>query len=255
MAQDSSSRTRIESLTPCIQCEIREHALFRPVEQQLLDWKQRYRQGQYAIPPKTQIYTEGQVLDEAYTLFRGWVALTKTLPNGKRQILRIALPGDFLGYQPSQLDRPSNHSAVTLTECVVCLFPRASVETMVFEQPDLARRLIQIYQGYMAYCQEHTTSIGQRSAKQRIAELFLDLYYRLRRRGQVQGDRMPLHLTQEDIADVVGITSVHVSRVMRQLREAGLIHCHGHTLTLLDEAELVRVAGVNPERMAGACLG
>jgi CRP-like cAMP-binding protein len=223
------------------------------VEQTLLDWKQRYRQGQYSIPPKTQIYTEGRVLDEAFTLFRGWIALTKTLPNGKRQVLRIALPGDFLGYQPSQFEHPSTHTAVTLTECVVCLFPRSSVETMVFEQPDLARRLIQIYHGYMASCQEHTTSIGQRSAKQRIAELFLDLFYRLRRRAQVQGNRMPFYLTQEDIADVVGITSVHVSRVMRQLREAGLIHCQGHTLTLHDEAELVRLAGVNPERMAGSC--
>jgi CRP/FNR family transcriptional regulator len=252
MAQDSSSRTRIEPLTPCIECEIRELALFRPVEQTLLDWKQRYRQGQYSIPPKTQIYTEGQVLDEAYTLFRGWVALTKTLPTGKRQVLRIALPGDFLGYQPNQFERPSTHSAVALTECVVCLFPRSSVETMVFEQPDLAKRLIQIYQGYMAYCQEHITSIGQRSAKQRIAELFLDLLYRLRRRAQVQGNRMPLYLTQEDIGDAVGITSVHVSRVMRQLREAGLIRYKGHSLTLLDEAELARVAGVNPERMAGA---
>lgn len=223
---------------------MRKHALFKPVEDQFLQWKQAYRTTQCIVPARHLIYRQDEPLQEAYTLFEGWVMLFKSLEDGKRQVLRIALPGDFLGYQAGQ-ELNAGHCALALTQCILCAFPKASVDEMVVKHPELTRRLIQMHMQTMAQCQERLASLGQKNAKARVATFLLDLLYRLRERSDAEGNRMAFHMTQEEVADAVGITPVHVSRVMRQLRDMGAVEFLSRSEVILDESELAAAASLN----------
>jgi DNA-binding GntR family transcriptional regulator len=87
---------------------------------------------------------------------------------------------------------------------------------------------------------------GRREAHERLAHLFYEMLIRYRIVGQAQDDSIPYPLTQEELADATGMTPVHANRMLRQLREEGLIELKGKVLTFLDTARLRQVARFNP---------
>lgn len=229
--------------TRCSTCPVRNLALFEPIKHDLLDYAQQFRATQYVVEPRQVLYREGDKISESYTLFAGWVMLYKELPDGRKTVLRFSLPGDFLGYQ-ADAEGAINHSAMALTEGVLCAFPRASLVDLFSARPELSRRMAHIQSRDMAYCYQHMTSVGQKSARERIAALFLELFYRMRERGACRHSHdMDFPLTQEDIGGYVGLTTVHVNRVVGQLRDEGLVACGHRRLSILDEPRLAEVAG------------
>ena len=116
--------------TVCADCSIRRLALFHGVPEADLEWTQAFRSGQYKVKARREVYREAQPGEYLFTIYHGWFALYKTLNNGKRQILRIALPGDMIGFQPD-FDAPLNHSASSVantrtnraTSSTVCIRP------------------------------------------------------------------------------------------------------------------------------------
>ncbi len=237
-----------EVLTPCKQCDVRQLAFFKHIKEELLEWESQFRSTQYHVAPKQILYREGDVPDEVYTLFEGWVLIYKTLEDGKRQVLRIALPGDFLGYH-ADLDAPLDHAAVAASSCTLCAFPRKMVKKMVATQPELAMRLLEIQSQIMQDCHERMASIGQKSAIQRVASLFLELFRKMSERGGVVNNSIEFPLTQDDIADAIGVTPVHVSRVAKELREKHIVDCGHGRMHLYDLAALAEVAGVSLSEM------
>lgn len=233
-------RKREEPHTRCSECPIREMALFEPVDQEQLDWTQRARSAQLVIPARRHLYREGEVSNEAYTLFDGWVILYRSLPNGKAQIMRFALPGDFLALHPDH-DGPRTHSAQAVTQSTVCVFPRGELVEMLHTHPKITMRLNWIHTRDMTTCQEHLLGIGRKSAEERIAFLLMELFQRMRLRGKADGNRIAFPITQEHIADAVGLTVVHTNRIMRQLRDAQLIDCSRQSLTILNEKGLAEL--------------
>ncbi len=237
-------------LTPCRECAVRRLALFRNVPLDRLEWTQEYRTAQYRLAAKQSLYRQGERLDELYTVYSGWVKLYKILDNGKKQVLRFALPGDFLGFQ-GYLDRPIGHSAVTLTACTLCTFPRDRLMALFRQDPQLATDLMMIQVRDMSFCQEHLVSTGSRNARERIAFLLLELYHRLRLIGQFQGDAsdaggLEVPITQEDIAEACGLTPIHVNRTLRQLRDEQLISCANGHLRVMNQAALTEMANFDP---------
>lgn len=216
-------------------------ALFEPVDHEQLEWTQKARSGQLVVPSRRHLYREGESSNDAYTLFDGWVILYRSLANGKAQILRFALPGDFLALHPDQ-NGPRTHSAQAVTESVVCAFPRTELVDMLHNHPKIAMRLNWIHTRDMTMCQEHLLGIGRKSAEERIAFLLMELFHRMRLRGRANGNQIVFPITQEHIADAVGLTVVHTNRILRQLRDALLIDCARQRLTILDEKRLGEVA-------------
>ena len=152
--KDKSIQIRKQPHTECAQCPVRKLALFQGVPLDRLDWTQKYRDQQFVVPPKVNLYHERNVTDYVYTLLDGWMVLFQTSREGKRQILRFALPGDFLGFQTDQRGLIS-HSASALTESIVCGFPRSRLQEMLEENPVLALRLASMGSRDMNLCQQH----------------------------------------------------------------------------------------------------
>ncbi|MEN8174926.1 MAG: Crp/Fnr family transcriptional regulator [Pseudomonadota bacterium] len=242
----------IEVLAPprqeCASCPVRHRALFSPLLDERLGWAEKYRANQALVPAKHSLFLEGETAGHAYTLFEGWVAVYKTLANGKRQITRFALPGDFLGFQ-SDMDGPMSYAAVTITKCVLCAFPRTSMRTMFTEYPEVAAQMASINARYMELCQYHLMGTGRQSALERIAFLLLELFHRTRTQAGFsdQGNGVPFPICQEEIADAVGLTTVHVNRILKEMRERGLVECASRRLRITDEPALSEIAGFTEE--------
>ena len=248
-------RIRKQPHTDCTQCPIREMALFKGVPLDRLDWTQKYRDQQFVIPPKTRLYSEGSTPDYVYTLFDGWMALYQSSKSGKRQILRFALPGDFLGFQASASGVIS-HSVSALSTSIVCGFPRSILRGMFEKQPMLALSLATMESRDMSLCQHHQAFRSRKDAYESIAFLLLELFHRSRiqmsKGYDVKTNSVVFPLTQEDIGDAVGLTNVHVNRVLRQFNKCGLIECQRKKLRILDEEKLSETGEFDIDMIASA---
>lgn len=248
-----SIRAKPEPHTRCIECPVRELALFKGIPEDRLDWTQGFRQSQYEATPKQHLYHEGQKADFAFTLFAGWVVLYKSLDNGKRQILRFALPGDFLGFQPN-LEGPMSHSAQALTTATLCAFPRNKLQSMFSERAELGTRMAQMNAQYMALCQHHLLGTGRKSAKERIAFLLIELFHRIQGLGEIipssTEHSIEFPVAQEEIGDAVGLTTVHVNRTLKELREEGLLDIANRRLTVHEPDALAELAHFDPAVLA-----
>jgi CRP-like cAMP-binding protein len=232
--------------TRCQVCPIRNLALFEAVKEELLDWTEKFRTQQYVLDARRHLYKEGDPLTESYTLFDGWVMLYKSLKDGKRQILRFALPGDFLGYQIGE-NVPSNHSALAITDITVCGFPHPSLMELFTQQPELGMRLATLQQRDMSYCYEHMMSVGQKSALESISSILVELHERSIERDPVGKGADYFPLSQEEIADYVGITFVHVSRVMKEMRNSGMIETGNRKIRVKDIDALREAAKIEKQ--------
>ncbi|MES9959050.1 MAG: Crp/Fnr family transcriptional regulator [Sedimenticola sp.] len=234
----------------CNECPIRKMALFKKVPEDKLSWTQDYRSSQLVLPAKSFLYQEGEHHDYVYTLYDGCIKLYKTLQNGKIQAMRFATPGDFLGFQ-GDLSGPMHHGAQSLTECVVCAFPRENVSRMLCEHPEIASELIVKNARVMAFCQEHLLSTGARSAYDSIAFTLAELDHRLKLLHKFCPDSPAfkdgdIPITQEDLADAVGITPIHANRTLKQMREEGYITCGKGKITVVNTKALREVSGFEP---------
>ncbi len=242
---------RCQQPTRCKDCEVRRRALFRGVAEEQLNWMQEYRHAQFEVPARYELFSEGEPADYVYTLHDGWAIIYKTVSNGKRQIMRFALSGDFLGFQ-ADLSAPMGYGITTLTSCRVCAFPRARMEDMLAANARVAMRLAEMNARYMAICQTHLLCTGRKPARERLAYLFLELYHRLRQLnpaiGEEEGVEFPL--AQEEIGDAIGLTNVHVSRTLQELKQDGLVRIAGKRLYILDPERLQALAEFDPSVVA-----
>jgi len=232
--------------TVCSECSVRRLALFNGVPAEDLDWTQEYRSNQFTIAARKDIYRETQPSDYMYTIYHGWVAIYKTLGNGKRQILRIALPGDMLGFQPD-LQAPMNTSAMSLTETVLCAFPTKSMPELLRKNLSVASSLTAINARDMGICHSRLLTIGQQSAIERIAFFCCELFYRLRVIYNHKDDcENQFPMSQEDIGDATGLTKIHVNRTLKTLREDKLLQISGKNMKILDLDGLCRLGNFDP---------
>ena len=238
--------------TECKKCPVRKMALFRDVPEDDLGWMQEFRDSQYLLPAREILFQEGETAYTLYTLFDGWLILFKILDNGKRQILRFLLPGDFFGFQVSGIG-PAGvhmHSSQTLMKSTLCAFPTIQLRSMMEKQPQLAIRLAEMEMHDMTLCQHHLIGTGRKNARESIAFLLLELFYRVRLQMQNGYDEVTesiiFPLTQEDIGDAVGLTSVHVNRILKEMGAKGWIHCQSKRLTILDEEALIEIGQFDP---------
>ena len=233
--------------TVCSECSIRRLALFHGVTEEDLMWTQKYRRSQFTVSARKEIFKELVPSEYMFTLYHGWVASYKTLNTGKRQILRISLPGDMLGFQ-ADLIAPMTHSAVSLSAVVLCAFPRAEMPELLRRNLSVAKRLSELNARDMNICQNRLMTFGQQSAIERIAFFCAELYYRaLSIFGSIKNDEMFFPLSQEDIGDATGLTKIHVNRTLKALREQGYMEVSSKHLKIHDVKGLCELGSFDPE--------
>ncbi|MDJ0741659.1 MAG: Crp/Fnr family transcriptional regulator [Gammaproteobacteria bacterium] len=234
--------------TRCTECPIRQKALFQVIADEYLAEAEQRRVGQYRLAARHPLYQEGAPASMAYTLFDGWLLLYRTHSDGSRQGLRVALPGDFVGYAALD-DTCYSHSAMAITDITVCGFRQADLHAIIDHDLDIARQITNIQARYLAICESNVLGLGRKSAEQRIAFTIAELHHRLKALDMLHGDgsEMPFPLTQEMLGELTGLTPVHTNRVLRKLRNDGVLVSERQRIVVNDHARLVEIGEFQPD--------
>ncbi|WP_245479620.1 Crp/Fnr family transcriptional regulator [Hansschlegelia zhihuaiae] len=178
---------------------------------------------------------------ELYTLFAGWAFRYKELGDGRRQILSFALPGDLIGLQASLFEK-SFYGAIALTDIQLCVIPRRRMLRLFERMPEIAYDVTWLGARSEALVDENLLSVGRRGAGERIAALLCSLYKRAEPLGLVKEGVLELPLTQQHIADALGLSLVHTNKTLAKLRSQGLFTISGGHLVIRNLRGLSRFA-------------
>jgi CRP-like cAMP-binding protein len=196
------------------------------------------------MPARRSIIREGDRPEHVHLMVEGWAARYKLLPDGMRQITAFLIPGDLCDVHITVLGE-MDHSISTLTRAKVAYIPRATM-VEVENRPSLTKALWWATLVDEAVLRAWLVNVGRRDALQAIGHLLCELYVRMKNVGLAAEQKVELPLTQEEIADALGLTPVHVNRVLQRLRADGLITLKGGSLEILDMDALQELAGFNP---------
>ena len=223
--------------------KLEQFADFKDGERKRLDQLISERQQTYA--PKQDILAEGQKVDTIHIVLSGLAARYKLLDEGERQIMAFLVPGDICDLEVFVLAE-MDHSIAAISETVCAVVPADTIKKLLTEMSGLTEALWWSTMTDSAVLRERIIDHGRRDGRERIAHLFYEMLIRYRIIGDAEKNSIPFPLTQEELADATGLTPVHVNRVLKQLREAGLIELQGRRLTILDPKRLKQVARFNP---------
>jgi len=197
------------------------------------------------LPADEVVVHSGVELSSSLMLLDGWMARSKDLESGERQVTELHVAGDFAdlhGFTLKKLD----HDVLTLTECTVAVVPHDRLKEITERYPHLARVYWFSTNIDAAIHREWALSLGQRSAISRMAHLFCELYVRLEIVGRAHRDTYELPLTQRELAECLGLTVVHANRTIQELRRRGLVEFENRRLTILDRRGIEGVAEFDP---------
>lgn len=196
-------------------------------------------------PRRAHIVRAGEHQSKSRLLLAGWVARAKILEDGRRQITEIHIPGDFVDLHSFLLKR-LEHDIVALTPCVIGNVDHGRLREISDSQPHLTRMLWLTTLIDAAIHREWMTAMGRQSALSQIAHLICELYLRHEIVGLAADYRFDFPLTQEEIGDVCGLTSVHVNRIFQEIRARGLIATEQQKMTILDWRGLASLGQFDP---------
>lgn len=191
---------------------------------------------------KHDLIREGDRPGPVFVVLEGWVCRNKILPNGKRQILAYLMPGDNCDLHVGLLAE-MDHNIQTITPALVATVDRVVMDAMFERHPTIAKAMYLsqlIDEGTM---RAWITSMGRRASIERVAHLMCELYVRARGIGRGSDTTVSLPLSQAILADSLGMTPVHLNRVIKELRAVGAMTLTNGNLVIEDPARLVRIAG------------
>jgi CRP/FNR family transcriptional regulator, anaerobic regulatory protein len=195
------------------------------------------------IAPGKQIFAQGGSPDHIFVLCSGWAFRYIQLSNGNRQINKFLMSGDLFS-SISIFEEVTHFSARALTSVQICMFPRSAFRDKCFTDNEFQSAMARSFVADARDTAELAAVLGRRSAEQRIAYLFLHLIQRIAVNHVIREGRYPFPLRQQHIADAVGLTPVHVSRVLSTFRERGIIWFSDGVLEILDFPELERMGSL-----------
>jgi CRP-like cAMP-binding protein len=189
---------------------------------------------------------QGRADQATYILVSGWAVAYKILEDGQRQIIDFLIPGDFIGLR-GMVSHLSDHSVEPVTDIEVTEVLVADFMTALADTPRLAIAVFWATSRDEAMVVEHLINIGRRDAAVRVAHFLLELGARLALVGLGSKAGYACPLTQYLLADALGLSSVHVNRVLRQLRDKGMVTFRDGFVTFDDYGRLTEFAGFDPE--------
>ena len=185
------------------------------------------------IRARRDLIREGDAPRSLYLVLDGWGCHYRTLEDGRRQIVDFAVPGDLCDLNLFILDR-MDHSIGAITTLKVAEICRDDFLRVVTNFPNITTALWWQELVSKSISREWIVNVGQRTAMERIAHLFCEMFLRLETVGLTEGYSCDFPLTQQDIADATGMTPVHVNRTIQELRRQGLVTLEKQKLTIPD---------------------
>ena len=196
----------------------------------------------------TELFAEGQLGAKPVFVVKGWAATQRFLPDGRRQIFRLVVPGDIIGLEAGR--GPPGWAVVALT-ALETTSAVLVVDAAISGATRVARAIAMGVRHEERLLLDQLVRIGRFSGQERMAHLLLELRDRLEVVGLGDARRFPLPLTQDAIADTLGLSAIHVNRVFKALRQDGLIELRAGTVTLQRAAQVEELAGRNHGRGQG----
>ena len=194
------------------------------------------------VPARCDLMNEGDAPGAMIVVLDGWAARYNILPEGTRQISAFLMPGDCCDLHVSVLTE-MDHSIATLTPATIALIQRSELSTLLDTEPALMRAFWWMQLVNEATLRAWIISMGRRDSLQRVGHLMLELFVRANAIGLVKKGQLEMPLTQIVIGDALGLTPVHVNRVLRRLRLEGIMEIDSGTLTIADAVKLARITG------------
>jgi CRP-like cAMP-binding protein len=197
------------------------------------------------VEQNVDLVREGQKPTESCLVVEGFLCRYKQLMSGSRQILSFHFAGDIPDLQSVYLQR-MDHTLGALTRSRVAFIPHEAILDVIKHHPLLASALWKKTLVDAAIFRAWLVSVGSKSATQRMAHLFCEIFLRMRMLGLSQGDDFTLPLTQAHLADALGLSVVHVNRTLQELRREGVLSAKSSQFVIKDWERLSRMGEFDP---------
>ena len=197
------------------------------------------------VAARTDIIHEGDDPRAVNVILDGWACRYRQFANGRRQIVALLLPGDPCDPHVFLLDA-MDHTIGAITPVLLGQIAGGALQAMTARNADLDLAFHREALATAAIQREWTVSLGSRTGIERLAHLFCELHARLAAIGLTDGNTCPMPITQNDLGDAMGQTSVHINRTLQELRGLGLITLRSRRLTIHDPAALARLGHFDP---------
>ncbi len=195
------------------------------------------------------VVVQGRKYNGVFILIDGFGLRYKVMADGRRQVFNVSLPGDLIGYPACFFDE-ALYSVTALTRVSACFITFADLAEVFRSFPRLAMALFWSTACETAMLGEHLADVGRRSAYERVAHFILEMSARLSAVGLGDETTFMTPLSQAKIADVVGLSAPHVNRMLRRLRDEGLIQMNGSRIRIIDRNALEALADFDKSYLA-----
>ncbi|WP_415404427.1 Crp/Fnr family transcriptional regulator [Tateyamaria sp. SN3-11] len=219
--------------TKCENCPLRRHDAFADMTPDDIRFMQRFKVGELVVEAGTPILMEGSNSPQLFTVLHGMGLRYKVLPNGRRQVVSLIFPGDFVGLQAGIMGE-MGHSVEATTNMTLCVFDRSEIWTLFKERPEQAFDLTWLAAVEEHFLGETLSTLGQRTAMQSLAWALARVFIRGQSLDLVRNGAMPFPYKQQDIADALGLSLVHTNKTLAALKQKQLVHWSEQTLRVTD---------------------
>ncbi len=219
----------------CQTCPIRYRSIFSDVpEAKLPEVIQDFRTSVIRLGPNEAVYNEGFPAKHTYTLRSGLIKLTKSLADGRTQIVRIIGHGELFGFD-GLAGEDYNQTALTITDCEICKLPLQDLEKIRASTPSVDKRMMQGWIQELRAAENMLLDLGTKKAPERLASFLLKWC-----KDKEPGQWIDLPISRSEIAELLGLTVETVSRFLSDWKRKGYIQDTRHTIRLTDPEELKR---------------
>ncbi|MFN0263634.1 Crp/Fnr family transcriptional regulator [Tepidamorphus sp. 3E244] len=216
-----ADKAKSSSTYSCENCPLRDRSEFRAFTKSELEFVRSFKTGELSVDPGSTVLVEGSHSAHLFTVLTGWGFRYKTLEDGRRQILNYVMPGDLIGLQGTLMGE-MQHSVEALSNMRLCVFERDRTRELFSKHPDLGYDLTWIASREERILDENLLSIGRRTALERAAYLLALIHQKAMSVGLLNGDvRLPI--TQQHVADTLGLSVVHTNKTLKKLAARGFI--------------------------------
>lgn len=226
----------------CAKCPLRERKNFRDLSEEELKFTQDFKKGELLIEKGATLLTEGSHNPHFYTVLSGWGFRYKLLDDGRRQIVNFVMPGELVGLQGSLMGE-MQHSVEALSPMLLCVFERSRLFTLYNQFPSLAYDLTWIASREEVMLDENLLSVGRRSALERVAYLIALIFTRSVSSGRISPQSREIAITQQHLADTLGLSLVHTNKTLRKLAQRQVIQWGDGGCRIFDLEGLCEIAG------------
>ena len=215
--------TKAAFVHPCRECRLQHCDGLRPLEDAQLEYMERFKQGETVLDRGEVLISQGRTARHLHTVYTGVLMRYRLMEDGRRQIVNFMFPGDLIGLQGAFAE-PASHTIEALIPAQLCDFGRDNFHDLIVEHPHLGFDLTWLAAKEERALEEHIVSLGQRTARERVAYLAVWLLDRAMMTGVATTDnRLDLPITQSQIADMLGLSLVHTNRTIRSLEKDGVL--------------------------------